>query len=125
LVRHDFRQSFDDYLIFVYIFSGIRKGGDMEFLTVRELTTSPRAAWQRLVQAGEIAITNQGKPTAIMLSVAEGDFEESLRLIRQVKAMRLLNKLRNEAAERGFLSEEEIETEIQAARVKTAGGRAG
>jgi PHD/YefM family antitoxin component YafN of YafNO toxin-antitoxin module len=97
----------------------------MEFLTVRELTTSPRAAWQRLVQAGEIAITNQGKPTAIMLSVAEGDFEESLRLIRQVKAMRLLNKLRTEAAERGFLSEEEIEAEILAARAETADGSAG
>ena len=88
----------------------------MEFLTVRDFRTSPRNAWEKLSKNGEIVITNNGKPTAIMLNVENGDFEEVLRTIRQAKAMRALNAIRTEAAKRGFLSDEEIEAEIQAYR---------
>jgi hypothetical protein len=90
----------------------------MEFLTVRELTSAPREVWEKLNRDGEIAITNNGKPTAIMLSVLDQGFDETLRIIRQAKSMRLLNSIWAEADERGPLSDKEIEEEIQAARVQ-------
>jgi len=88
----------------------------MEFLTVRDFRTSPKKAWEKLSQNGEIVITNNGKPTAIMLNIVDDDFEEVLGTIRQAKAMRALNAIRVEAAQRGFLSDDEIEAEIQAYR---------
>jgi hypothetical protein len=91
----------------------------MDFLTVRELTTSPREVWKKLKKDGELAITNNGKPTAIMLSVADNGFDETVRIVRQVKTMRLLNSIWAEADERGPLSGEDIEKEIRAAREKT------
>lgn len=88
----------------------------MEFMTVRDFRTSSKNVWEKLSQNGEIVITNNGKPTAVMLDVQNGDLEEILRSIRQAKAMRALNAIRTEANERGFLSDEEIEAEIQAYR---------
>jgi PHD/YefM family antitoxin component YafN of YafNO toxin-antitoxin module len=92
----------------------------MEFLSVRELTTSLREVWEKLARDGEVAITNNGKPAAIMLNVAEYGFDETLRLIRQAKAMRLLNSIWAEAEERGPVTDEEIEAEIKAARAEVA-----
>jgi len=43
-------------------------------------------------------------------------FEEVLKAIRQAKAIQALNAVRIEAAQRGFLSDEEIEMEMQAYR---------
>lgn len=88
----------------------------MEFLSVRDLTASPKSAWDKLAQEGEVAITNNGKPTAIMISVNENEFDETIQAIRQAKFMRLLNNIWNEAEQRGPISNEEIEAEIQAAR---------
>jgi PHD/YefM family antitoxin component YafN of YafNO toxin-antitoxin module len=89
-----------------------------EFLTVRELTASPREAWEKLARDGEVAITNNGKPAAIMLSVSDYGFDETLRIIRQAKSMRLLNRIWAEAEERGPISDAEIEAEIQAFRTE-------
>jgi hypothetical protein len=90
----------------------------MEFLSVRELTAAPKETWEKLRRDGEIAITNNGKPTAIMLDVTAQGFDETLALVRQAKTMRLLNSIWAEAAERGPLSDGEIEAEIQAARAE-------
>ena len=49
------------------------------------------------------------------LSVRE--FRASSDTLRQVRVFRLFNNLRTEAEKRGFLSEEEIEDEIQTARI--------
>jgi len=88
----------------------------MEFLTVRDFRTSPKSVWEKLSQNSEVVVTNNGKPTALMLNIENGKFDELLRAVRQAKAMIALNSIREEAAERGFLSEEEIEAEIQAYR---------
>ena len=63
-----------------------------------------------------MVITNNGKPTALLLDISGEDLEETLLALQQVKAMRLFNQMRAEAAKRGFLSKQEIEAEIQAAR---------
>lgn len=88
----------------------------MNFYTVRDLRTAPKDIWANLSADGEVVITNNGRPTAIMLDVADGDFEETLRAVRQAKAMLAFNSMRSRAAEQGFMSDEDIEAEIAAAR---------
>ena len=90
----------------------------MEFLSVRELTTSPKEVWAKLAKEGELAITNNGKPTAIMFSVVNNDFSEILKLLHQVKSAMLLKNIWQEADERRALSEAEIDSEIKAARAE-------
>jgi prevent-host-death family protein len=90
----------------------------VEFVTSRELSTEPRQTWERLSQAGELVITNNGKPTAVLVSIDDGKFEETIKLIRQVKDMRLLQSVWAEAEARGTLNSEEINAEIAAARVE-------
>ena len=51
-----------------------------------------------------------------MLDISEDNFEEVLRAVRQAKAMIAFNSMRKIAEDNGFMSEEEIEAEIQAAR---------
>ena len=63
-----------------------------------------------------MVITNNGKPTALLLDIHNEDLEETLITLRQVKTMQLFNRMRTEAQSRGFLSEKEIEEEIRAAR---------
>ena len=88
----------------------------MNFYSVRDLRTTPKSIWDNLTEDGEVVITNNGKPTAIMIDISDGSFEETLRAVRQAKAMIAFNSMRTKAASKGFMSEEEIEAEIEAAR---------
>ena len=67
---------------------------------------------------GEAVITNNGKPTALLIDIAEDSFEETIKAIRQAKAMLAFNSMRAKAAKGGFMSDEEIEREICAARTE-------
>ena len=87
----------------------------MNFYTVRDLRTTPKSIWDNLAADGEVVITNNGKPTAIMIDISDGSFEETLRAVRQAKAMIAFNSMRTKAASRGFMSEKDIEAEIEAA----------
>ena len=92
----------------------------MDFLSVREFRASSRDIWRKLSQDGKMVITNNGKPTALLLDISNEDLEETLLALRQVRAMRLFNSMRADARRRGFLSEQEIEAEIKAAREENA-----
>ena len=88
----------------------------MNFYSVRDLRTTPKSVWENLSADGEVVITNNGKPTALMLDITDGSFEETLKAVRQARAMIAFNSMRAKAAERGYMSDEEIEAEIGAAR---------
>ena len=87
----------------------------MQFVTVRDFRSASRGVWDKLRDDGELVVTNNGKPTAIMLNVGD-DFEETLAVLRQTKAMRAFNRMRMKAANHGYLSDNEIEDEIKTAR---------
>jgi len=91
---------------------------DMEFVTVRDFRNSSRDIWKKLESSENIVVTNNGKPTALLIGITEDGFEETLASIRQAKAMRALNRMREQAAEHGFMSDDEIEAEIQAYRTE-------
>ena len=88
----------------------------MNFFTARDLRTMPKSIWQALASSGEVVITNNGKPTVLMLNISEDNFDQVVRAVRQARAMLAFNHLRGQAAERGFMSEEDIEVEIAATR---------
>ena len=88
----------------------------MNFYSIRELRTEAKSICDPIQSAGEAVITNNGKPTVLMLDISEDNFEEVLRAVRQAKAMIAFNSMRKIAEDNGFMSEEEIEAEIQAAR---------
>ena len=88
----------------------------MNFYTVRDLRISPKNIWDSLSNGGEVVITNNGKPSALMLDISNGNFEETVRAIKQAQAMIAVNNMRKKAAAAGYMSEEEINAEIKAAR---------
>lgn len=88
----------------------------MNFYTVRDLRTTPKSIWENLSSDGEVVITNNGRPAAIMLNIADGSYEETVKAIRQAKAMIAFNSMRAKAARSGYMSDEDIEAEIAAYR---------
>ncbi len=88
----------------------------MDFYTVRDMRTTPKAIWESLTADGNVVITNNGKPASLMLDISDGSLEETLKAVRQAKAMIAFNTMRERAAESGFLTDDEIEAEIAAAR---------
>ena len=64
----------------------------------------------------EVIITNNGRPTAILFDIADGSFEETVKAVRQAKAMIAFNSMRAKAAANGYMSDEDIEAEIAAVR---------
>ena len=88
----------------------------MKFYTIRDLRTTPKALWDNLSNDGEVVITNNGKPTAILFDIADGDFEELIKAVRQAKAMIAFNSMKNKATKKGYMSDEEIENEIKKER---------
>ena len=88
----------------------------MNFYTVRDLRTTPKSIWENLSADGEVVITNNGKPTALMLDITDGSFEETIKAIRQAKAVIAFNSMRAKAASAGYMTDQEIEAEIAAVR---------
>jgi hypothetical protein len=88
----------------------------MDFVSIRDFRTSPRNIWERLSRDGEAVVTNNGKPIALLLNIEDGAFDDLSRAVRQAKAMMSINRMRGIAAENGYMADDEIETEIQAAR---------
>ncbi len=78
----------------VYIGGG---GEIMNFYSVRDLRTTPKSIWNDLSEDGEVIITNNGKPTAILLDISNGSFEETLKAVRQAKAMIAFNVMKSKA----------------------------
>lgn len=88
----------------------------MKFYSIRDLRTESKNLWEQLAANEEVVITNNGKPAALMIEIDEEHFEEVLRAVRSAKAMVAINAIRATARSNGYMTEEEIEAEIQAAR---------
>ena len=88
----------------------------MNFYSVRDLRTDSKSMWQELSSGNEIVITNNGKPSALMIDIPEGSFDEIVQAIRQAKAMIALNSMRHKAAAEGFKSYDEIESMLNEIR---------
>ena len=90
----------------------------MEFVTIRDLRLKPGDVWDKLRQQGEIILTSNGRPVAVIAGVGENDVEETVAALRRARAQAAVSRLRRAAAERGTnkLSAAEIDAEIAQVR---------
>ena len=88
----------------------------MNFYSVRDLRTDSKSMWADLTSGDEVVLTNNGKPSALIIDIPEGSFDEIVQAVRQAKAMIALNSMRRKAAKVGFMSDEDIESLIDEAR---------
>ncbi len=90
----------------------------MIFYSVRDLRTHPREIWKKLSEKHEVIITNNGKPSALMIKIDDENLEEVLASVRQSMAMRAVNKLRLTSIRNGRseMTSEEIDDEISKVR---------
>ena len=92
----------------------------MKFITVRDLRTTPAKIWKDLPTEQEMVITNNGHPIALLTPLCDENLEESIKAIRQARAMNAVRNLQSESIRSGRnrITQEEIEVEIAALRKK-------
>ncbi|MBO8129155.1 MAG: type II toxin-antitoxin system prevent-host-death family antitoxin [Peptococcaceae bacterium] len=90
----------------------------MQFITVRDLRMKSGEIWRRLQEQGDMIVTSNGKPIAVLSCVNEKNVEEYLTTLRRVRAMEALNKIHERSRQLGLdkMSMEEIDAEIKAVR---------
>jgi prevent-host-death family protein len=89
----------------------------MRFVSVRDLNTKPKEVWDK-AKEGDVIVTSNGKPVAVLTAVTEATLERQLRALRRSRALMALEDMQKAAAERGLdrWSDKRIDSEIQAVR---------
>ena len=95
----------------------------MRFVSVRDLRGKAAELWRDLPREGEMVITSNGRPVAILAAVNEGNVEESLAAFRRTRAVDAVAALQLGASSQGLerISAQEIEREIEAVRAQRVG----
>lgn len=90
----------------------------MDFLSIRELSKSPRDVFTRLSREGKAILTNNGKPQALLFKIDSESFEKTLTLLQKLEFMQNLTEMRLTSMENGnaAMTLDEINVEIAAAR---------
>ena len=90
----------------------------MRFVTVRELRSRSAEVWQRLADEGEVVLTSNGKPVAILSAVSQENLEESLAAFRRARATAAVEAMQRQsvAANVHRMPRRQIHAEIAAAR---------
>lgn len=90
----------------------------MRFISVRDLRMRTGEIWEQLQKEGEMVITSNGKPVAVLSGIKEENLEEYLRVMRRIRAMLAVNKIQEESRQKGLdkISMDEIEAEIKTVR---------
>lgn len=92
----------------------------MKFITVRDLRTNPAGVWESLRQHGELVITHNGKPLALLSPISEADLEESVKTLKAMRAAISVRRMQTRSRELGQqnLPTDVIEREIRESRRK-------
>lgn len=93
----------------------------MNFYSIRDLRSETKNICDKVRQSGEVVITNNGKPSVLMLDISEDNLDEVVRAIRQAKAMIAFNSMKAIAAANGYMTDSEIEDEIKTVRSERQG----
>ena len=88
----------------------------MEFYSVDELRSTAESILEGLSKDNDVIITNNGKPYAVMMGIPEGRFDETIRALRQAKALAALERMRSQSPTEDFKPDDEIEKAIGKAR---------
>jgi len=94
----------------------------MDFLSIREFSAFPRKTRETLKRSGKIVLTNNGKPSMLVLDIAGRDFEGVINTLNRAEAMRLFEEIQMQAVRGGLnkMTMDEIDNEVTAHRRKKA-----
>lgn len=92
----------------------------MRFVSIRDLREKSAEVWKTLPGEGEMVITSNGRPIAILAAVNESNLEESLSAFRRTRAVEAVASLQRRSVEQGTdkISMEEIDAQIETVRRK-------
>ncbi len=92
----------------------------MRFVSIRDLREKSGEVWKTLPGEGEMVITSNGRPIAILAAVNESNLEESLSAFRRARAVEVVASLQRRSVEQGTegISMDEIDAEIKEVRRK-------
>lgn len=90
----------------------------MKFISVRDLRNRSAEIWGLLREEGDVVITSNGKPIALLSDIDENNLEEYLRNARRLRATIAVNSVQERSHKLGLdkMTDEEIEAEIAEAR---------
>ncbi len=90
----------------------------MKFVTVRDLRLKPGQVWERLGREGEMIVTSNGRPIALLIPVNEDNFEQTVAALRRARALMAMEGMQRASLAAGTsrMSNAEIEAEIRAVR---------
>ncbi len=93
----------------------------MEFIPYRVLRNEPTALRKKLEDQGELVVTVDGKPFAVMIDLAGSEnMDDILLMVSRLRAQMAARAIRSQARRDGLdkLSEEQIEALIQKTRAE-------
>ena len=90
----------------------------MRFITIRDLRSKSSQIQRDLPKEKEMVLTSNGKPIAILSATSADKIEESLAIIRRVRAIMAVDYMQRRSVEVGTdrISLKEINKEITTAR---------
>ena len=88
----------------------------MEIFSVNALHKDTNNVYESIRKHGEAVITDNGKPTLLMLDISQDNLEDIVKAVRRARAMIAFNSMRTVGAANGYMSEDEINAEIQSVR---------
>lgn len=93
----------------------------MEFVPYRVLRNQPSELRKKLDEKGELVVTVDGEPMAVMLQIPKGSLEDLVLLLSQVRAQLAAATIREQARKSGLnkmtvVQADKLVKEIRAAR---------
>jgi hypothetical protein len=71
----------------------------LEFLSIREFNSAPRATQETLDRDGKLVLTNNGKPMALVFKLDSSNFETTLAAVQKLEHNRFVSQKLTEAEE--------------------------
>ncbi|MDR2577315.1 MAG: hypothetical protein LBC70_00690 [Chitinispirillales bacterium] len=65
----------------------------MKFVTVEDFRIFPSSIWNTLPSESELIVTNNGKPVAMLTSLNDETFEDTVSAVRRAKAINAVRKM--------------------------------
>lgn len=90
----------------------------LRMLSMRDLRNTPGRFWKTLKGERMVALSVNGVPKAVVVSVPNGDLEAAVRLVTRVRAQQATDDARRISAEAGTnrMTTDEINSEISTVR---------
>ena len=96
----------------------------MEFVPYRVLRNQPSELRKKLDKEGELVVTVDGEPMAVMLQIPKGSLEDLVLLLSQVRAQLAVANIREQARKTGLnkMTIEQADVLVKETRAARRGG---